>query len=439
MSSKNCMSLDKETALLCTNLGKCYQIYESPAARLKQALWRGKRQFFREFWALRDASLEVKRGESLGIIGRNGSGKSTLLQLIAGTLNPTEGTIQTQGRIAALLELGSGFNPEFTGLENVYLNATMLGLSKESTDAKIDDILSFAEIGEFVRQPVKTYSSGMTVRLAFAVATALDPDILIVDEALSVGDSFFTSKCRKKMIGLRDMGATMIVVSHDLEQLAALCDTGLIVSNGQISAAGPLRRQIHDYLAGSHLCIRSSEHAQNDQTVTPTHDQSSNDYNHNISEGNGDSANVNRFLISEIQINNRRIPVGFLAEKQKIGPASSGCQITFVLNTDKLSSLICRHYSIGILIQDANGQTIWSACKLIELTATSSENMESLRITIYWPPLRNGTYFIVAGIGIPNSIDPHDNIPIVWDAERISIESTGQSSFSTALLNGEFQ
>ena len=173
-----------------SNLGKCYRIYDDPKHRLKQAIRRNK-QYYREFWALQDVSFQVRRGETLGVIGRNGSGKSTLLQLLCGTLTPTTGNIRSQGRIAALLELGSGFNPEFSGIENVYLNASLHGLNRNETESRIDDILAFADIGDFIDQPVKTYSSGMAVRLAFAVIAHVNAEILIVDEALSVGDAFF--------------------------------------------------------------------------------------------------------------------------------------------------------------------------------------------------------------------------------------------------------
>ena len=231
MSSEFSMPLDRDTVIQCKDLGKCYQIYNNPKDRLKQAIWRGKRQYFREFWALRDVNFEVRRGESLGIIGRNGSGKSTLLQLICGTLTPTEGTIRTKGRIAALLELGSGFNPEFTGLENIYLNASMLGLSKDKTDKQLDDILSFADIGDFLDQPVKTYSSGMAVRLAFAVIAHVDADILVVDEALAVGDAFFTQKCMR-FINRFKSEHSLLFVSHDAAAVTTLCDKALFLSQG---------------------------------------------------------------------------------------------------------------------------------------------------------------------------------------------------------------
>ena len=247
MSFENPMTMDNNTIVKCTNLGKCYQIYDNPKARLKQAIWKGRRQYFREFWALRNINFEVKRGESLGIIGRNGSGKSTLLQLICGTLTPTEGTIQTMGRIAALLELGSGFNPEFTGLENIYLNASMLGLSKDETDKRLDDILSFADIGDFLNQPVKTYSSGMAVRLAFAVVAHVDADILVVDEALAVGDAIFVQRCMRFIRRIREERC-LLFVSHDPEAVKSLCSHSLWVSRGSQQALGECKTVCLDYL-----------------------------------------------------------------------------------------------------------------------------------------------------------------------------------------------
>lgn len=231
------------------NLGKCYRIYKNPKDRLKQALWRGRRQYYRDFWALRDISLKVSKGETLGIIGCNGSGKSTLLQMICGTLTPTEGSIKTQGRIAALLELGSGFNPEFTGRENVAINARLLGLSEKEVEEKFDQIVDFSEIGQFIDQPVKTYSSGMFVRLAFAIASHADPDILIVDEALSVGDIAFQNKCILRIKKLRDDGLTLIFVSHDLSTLQLICDRAIWIHKGKLQEEGEPVQVCQEYYA----------------------------------------------------------------------------------------------------------------------------------------------------------------------------------------------
>ncbi|MDE2422937.1 MAG: ABC transporter ATP-binding protein [Betaproteobacteria bacterium] len=248
--------MSSEIVIKVENLSKCYQIYDKPRDRLKQmilprllrAIGIQPKQYFREFWALRDASFEIRKGETVGIIGRNGSGKSTLLQMICGTLNPTSGSIQTNGRIAALLELGSGFNPEFTGRENVYLNGAVLGLSKEEINKRFDKIVAFADIGDFIDQPVKTYSSGMFVRLAFSIQANVDPEILIVDEALAVGDVFFVHRCMSKLRELQEKKTTVLFVSHDTTAVKTLCDRALWIKSGVISKNGKASQVADAYL-----------------------------------------------------------------------------------------------------------------------------------------------------------------------------------------------
>ncbi|MFW0758503.1 ABC transporter ATP-binding protein [Pseudomonas sp. H11T01] len=241
------VSASSDIAIRVKNLSKCFQIYEKPSDRLLQMLARGFKQFYREFWALKDISFEVKKGETVGIVGRNGSGKSTLLQLICGTLNPSSGDVEVKGRIAALLELGSGFNPEFTGRENVYMNAAVLGLKKHEVDARYAEIESFADIGQFIDQPVKTYSSGMTVRLAFAVAINADPEILIIDEALSVGDELFQRKCFSRIEAIKKNGTTILFVSHSGAAVVGLCDRAILIDSGEALASGPPKKIIGKY------------------------------------------------------------------------------------------------------------------------------------------------------------------------------------------------
>lgn len=234
------------TSIRVEDLSKRYEIYAQPADRLKQmvlprlqrAAHRPARAYFNEFWALRNVSFEVKRGETVGIVGRNGSGKSTLLQMICGTLTPTLGSISVHGRIAALLELGAGFNPEFTGKENVRLSGLLYGLSDDELRERHQAILDFAEIGDFINQPVKTYSSGMYVRLAFAVAINVSPDILVVDEALSVGDEAFQRKCFARIEKIRQNGATVLFVSHAANTIVELCDRALLLDHGELLTAG---------------------------------------------------------------------------------------------------------------------------------------------------------------------------------------------------------
>ena len=227
-----------DTAILVDQVSKVYKLYENPMDRLKESLGFTKKKKYKEHYALNKVSFEVKRGETVGIIGTNGSGKSTVLKIITGVLNPSAGRIQVNGRISALLELGAGFNMEYSGLENVYLNGTMIGFSREEIDARLDDILTFADIGEFINQPVKTYSSGMFVRLAFAVAINIDPEILIVDEALSVGDVFFQAKCYRKFEEFKKMGKTILIVSHDLGSISKYCDKVVLLNKGEKMAEG---------------------------------------------------------------------------------------------------------------------------------------------------------------------------------------------------------
>lgn len=248
------MSSD-DMAISVSGLSKRYEIYEAPRDRLKQfilpTLQRvagyAPKQYFDEFWALQNISFEVEKGETVGIIGCNGSGKSTLLQMICGTLNPTHGSVQTNGRIAALLELGSGFNPEFSGRENVYMNCTVLGLSRDEIDQRFDSIAEFADIGVFLEQPVKTYSSGMSVRLAFAVAINVDPNILIIDEALAVGDELFQRRCFSRIEAIRASGSTILFVSHSATQIIELCDRAILLDGGEKLASGLPKKIVGSY------------------------------------------------------------------------------------------------------------------------------------------------------------------------------------------------
>lgn len=222
-----------EVAIALKNISKCFKRYRNPADRLKELLLPGK-TLAEEFWAVRDINLEVYKGQTLGVVGRNGSGKSTLLQIIVGTLMPTGGNVHVNGRISALLELGSGFNPEFTGRQNVFFNGQLLGLTPKEIEEKFDEIAGFADIGDFIDQPVKTYSSGMFVRLGFAVATSVEPDILVVDEALSVGDEAFQRKCFGRIQSIQERGGTILFVSHVAASVIQLCDSAILMDHGEI-------------------------------------------------------------------------------------------------------------------------------------------------------------------------------------------------------------
>jgi lipopolysaccharide transport system ATP-binding protein len=240
--------MSSDVVIHADNLGKAYNIYKKPLHRLLQMLCRGRKQFYSQYWALEGVSVDIRRGETIGVIGRNGSGKSTFLQLVCGTLNPTVGSVQVRGRIAALLELGAGFNPEFTGRENVYLSASILGLTQEQINERYESIEDFAGIGDFIDQPVKVYSSGMYARLAFAVAAHVDADILIIDEILAVGDAGFTQKCMRFIRQFKEQG-TILFVSHDAASIVNLCDRCLWLENGSVRQIGDTKEVCHNYQA----------------------------------------------------------------------------------------------------------------------------------------------------------------------------------------------
>jgi lipopolysaccharide transport system ATP-binding protein len=241
--------MSSKLAIKVENLSKCYSIYSNPADRLKQMLASKKnsKKYYQEFWALKNISFEIKKGSTVGVVGKNGSGKSTLLQLICGVLNPTSGNIYVKGRIAALLELGAGFNPDFTGKENIYLNATILGLTSHEIDVAFIQIISFADIGEFIDRPVNTYSSGMVVRLAFAIAIHANPEILIVDEALSVGDELFQRKCFSRIEEIKRRGATILFVSHSASSIVDLCDSAILIDEGELILSGNPKFVVSNY------------------------------------------------------------------------------------------------------------------------------------------------------------------------------------------------
>ncbi|MEA5594383.1 ABC transporter ATP-binding protein [Rivularia sp. UHCC 0363] len=239
--------MNEDIAISLKNVSKCFQRYAHPVDKLKEILLPGKSRTS-QFWALQDVNLEIEKGQTVGIVGRNGSGKSTLLQIIAGTLTPTTGEVVVRGRVSALLELGSGFNPEFTGRQNVFFNARLLGLTQQEIEDKFDEIAAFADIGDFIKQPVKTYSSGMFVRLAFAVAVNVEPEILIVDEALAVGDIVFQHRCMRRMRSMMDSGVTTLFVSHDSGAIKTLCNSAVMIDAGKIYEKGTPNDVIIKYM-----------------------------------------------------------------------------------------------------------------------------------------------------------------------------------------------
>lgn len=262
---------EKKVAIQVKGLEKAYKLYDKPSDRLKEALGFGRKKRYKEHYALKGVDMTIYQGETVGIIGTNGSGKSTILKIITGVLNPTGGSVHVNGRISALLELGAGFNMEYNGIENIYLNGTMIGFSKKEIDAKMDDILNFADIGDYVHQPVKTYSSGMFVRLAFAVAINIEPEILIVDEALSVGDVFFQAKCYHKFEEFKEMGKTIVFVSHDLSSISKYCDRVVLLNQGVKLGEGSPKEMIDAYkqvLVGQYIPAADDQSLLSDKEIT---------------------------------------------------------------------------------------------------------------------------------------------------------------------------
>jgi len=407
--------MSSDVVVRVESLGKCYRIYEDPRKRLLQMLCRGRRRFYKEFWALRDVSFEIKRGETIGIVGKNGSGKSTLLQMICGTLAPSEGTIETRGRIGALLELGSGFNPEFSGRDNIYINAALLGLSREEIDACFDKIVAFADIGDFIDQPVQTYSSGMVVRLAFAVQAQVSPDILIVDEALAVGDAKFQAKCFARLKDLKEQGTSILLVTHSSEQIVAHCSRAILMDEGRMLQVGEPRQIINRYVD----ILFGKERVRDDAEIS-ARPQGENDANgngypalswsedlfatralynsHEYRWGDGKAA----ILDFDLEVKGERYP----------GVIQTGEEIVLRLAVRFLNEL---HAPIvGITVKTKEGMTVYGA-NSETLDATVVRDLGSAASTVHIRAvlrcsLAPGDYFISVGVATCDGgeIIPHD-------------------------------
>ena len=357
----------EDIAIHVDKLSKTYQIFDTPSDRMKQfVLPRLKsligspvRSYYKEFRALNDISFSVRRGETVGILGRNGSGKSTLLQIIAGTLTPTNGTVQTRGRIAALLELGSGFNPEFTGIENVYMNAQILGLTKEQVDSRLSDILAFADIGDFVHQPVKTYSSGMFARLAFSVVIHVEPDVLIVDEALSVGDAWFQHKSMARMRQLMESGCTVLFVSHSIDAVRALCDEVIWLEHGQVKMQGHVTEVTNAYMNDvfiehNRIALQASQQSVQDALQDAA------------SDGDADEEKTVATITQEIKAAATSLDGGAVIHLLQKHLRNSSGKIVERLEQGERFSLefefeflqLVKNISVGILIKDQFGQEL---------------------------------------------------------------------------------
>lgn len=373
-----------ETAIDVKRVSKCYQVYATPGARLKQFIIPPVqklinagdiRNYYNEFWSVKDVSFTIKRGETVGIIGNNGAGKSTLLQMICGILNPTEGQISVNGRIAALLELGSGFNMDFTGKENIYLNSALLGLSKKEIDEKFNEIVDFADIGTFINQQVKSYSSGMVARLAFAIAVQVNPDILVVDEALSVGDIAFQEKSFTKMKEIRDLGTSILFVSHSLSAVRNFCDTAIWMEKGQLQMIGNRLE----------VCDAYQEKIKNKNAKSKS------------------STELNADVLS-LQESKKIIIDGLHCSSDKY---NMGDNIDIFLNL-KFNTESPK-YGVGIIIYDIKG-TIISILNTLRDDIVFYEYKSTIHLTIIDNHFGPGEYFITALISDELGMFPYDKV-----------------------------
>lgn len=423
--------MSSEVIISVTDLGKCYPIYDRPRDRLLQMLLRGRRTLFREFWALRGVSFTVKRGETIAIIGRNGSGKSTLLQILCGTLNPTVGQVKVRGKVAALLELGAGFNPEFSGRENVYMAASLYGLTKDQIDERFERIVEFADIGDHLDQPVKTYSSGMYVRLAFAVIAHVDADILVIDEALAVGDAVFTQKCMRFIREFQKNG-TLIFVSHDMSSVLNLCKTAIWLFKGKVVQHGDAKTVSEAYLQytlqeiyGEEAQLTSinageptdeeREKDSEDTTKSYVDYSSSAHVVNNLSSANGWKSGG-----AEIT------EVAFTTMGNRDGRVLKGGERVVITITAKANQTL-NSPMLGFIVKDRLGQDLFGENTLVR---TESESIplykgEKVRAEFHFtlPMLPNGSYSVLASIA---DGDLYNNVQHHWlhDALILTVSSS---------------
>ncbi len=383
-------------AIAVENISKVYRLYNKPADRFYEALFLGKRTYGRDFWALHDVSFSIREGESVGIIGRNGSGKSTLLQILAGTLQPSAGNLQTRGRISALLELGSGFNPEFTGEENIWLNGAILGLTTDEIRDRYDSIVAFAGLGDFIKQPVKTYSSGMAVRLAFSVAMSVDPDIFIVDEALAVGDIFFQQKCMAHMRErMRDK--TRLFVSHDMHSICTLTERVLVLHQGKLVLDGSpseavelYTRALHNETFGNNSSNAPSVEALIPATLMPSKSSLNLPWIDVDTSGAGGAG--------EVVI--RRVAITREETSTSSHVVSAGARVRAFL--DIVASTSKEEIVVGYLVRDRVGVAIFGENTItsnLPLLSFKAGETKTICFEFVWPEIHPGEYTITIGVG----------------------------------------
>lgn len=415
------------------NLGKVYQVYDKPEDRLKQSLYprlcrffgRPGKRYFQEYWALRDVSFSCSRGESVGVLGKNGAGKSTLLQLLAGTLYPATGSVELSGRVSALLELGSGFNPEYTGMQNIYFNGVLLGMSRQELDERIDSIIAFADIGDYLEQPVKSYSSGMMMRLAFSVMVHLKPELLIIDEALSVGDVFFQQKCNRFM---RDelTDCTKIFVSHDLVAVSDFCERVLVLDKGRLIFDGPVKEGIEAYLKSEHGVVPGAEVTVSRQQFSgvqqaqPATEQVKLNPVDSNSLGGENAVSIDSFAVIIDGV-----------ECVRSSKVSGGQRV--VIRALLKSTFDTERLIFGYLVSDKTGRHIFgdNSLSMGDPFAMESSGRMVVEIEIVWPTVAPGDYTLTLGIG--EGDNPHNHKIQCW-AHSVFAFTAVESSLSHGIF-----
>ncbi len=439
-------------AIKVEGLGKCYHLYEKPAARVMDLILPGPAKRFQPFWALKNASFEIEAGQTVGIIGRNGSGKSTLLEIISNTLRLSEGSVQINGKIAALLELGAGFNPDFTGRENVYMNAAIMGIERSVIEEKFSEIEAFANIGEYINHPVSTYSSGMYVRLAFATSIHMDPDILIVDEALAVGDIRFQRKCFREFERFKREGKTILFVTHAVELIRSYCDSAIFLHKGEIRRQGAPRDVVHDYLDMLFGTEDGSSGAEGNSVAILEPDSAATSLVENHQEHAG------RELNSDVRLDGARLRKSYNASEYRWGEQQAQI-IDYLLESDgvvdpvvlqqgaqiKLTMRVYFHQALddliyGITIKTLDGTTVYGANtreRGIALASRNKGEMADISFTLE-NNLVQGSYFVSLGVAQHNETVDNLALDRRYDLFSIAVDSELRD-FGLANLKMEFE
>lgn len=442
-ASSTALGLSDDVVVSVQNVSKAYRIYGKPLDRLKQVFFWGKREYYQEFWALRDISFDVRRGQTVGIIGRNGSGKSTMLQVIAGTLTPTAGRVCVRGRVAALLELGSGFNPEFTGIENILLSGQLAGMTQEEITERIPAIERFADIGPFIHQPVKTYSTGMFARLAFAVSAHVEADLIILDEILSVGDIAFQKKCFEKMREIRERGTTILVVTHDTNTVRMTCNKALMFEDGQLYAYGNPAEVVDTYLS---VMLRSgSKPARSEDAALETFSGGSDDdaFRTFSPDAMAQVPEKMRFEVGgavPVEGDCRaRVDASAVLSKEGEPVTSVYVGETYLVRSRILFAEPMDHFWYGVLIRDRFGQNIFgesASDAMLDLQGPFAPGRSVVVDLRFRCDLRQDTYFFSLGIQNESQTETHF---YATDAFGLRVEVADRSVYGLVTLSYAFQ